>query len=96
MSIPIPEGSVVITPIEVYREVQATHQAVQQMVGKLDTFVTTQLDHESRLRNLETAMPDNAEPRLRKLENRIAMYSGASAVLGTAAGYFANWAMYRH
>lgn len=93
---PIPEGSVVITPTEVYREVQATHQAVQQLLGKLDTFVGTQADHESRLRTLETAMPDNAETRLRHLEARIAMYSGASGVLGVAAGYLASWAIYHH
>jgi hypothetical protein len=93
---PIPEGSVVITPIQVYQKVEDTHHAVQQLIGKIDTFTGTQTDHEVRLRKLENDMPDNAESRLRKLEDRIAMYAGASAVLGVTAGWLANWAIYHH
>jgi hypothetical protein len=96
MTIPIPEGSVVITPIQVYQKVEDTHHAVQQLIGKIDGFVGTMGDHETRLRKLEEAMPDNAESRLRHLETRIAMYSGASGVLGAAAGYLASWVIYHH
>jgi predicted RNase H-like nuclease (RuvC/YqgF family) len=101
----IPEGSVVITPIEVYREVQATHQAVQQLLGKLDTFVGTQSDHETRLRKVddlprqvEELKTDSEEhdKRIGHLETRMAMYAGASGVLGTAAGYLASWAIFGH
>lgn len=53
MSIPIPEGSVIITPTEVYKETLATHQAVQAMSGKLDQALNTTNDHETRLRSLE-------------------------------------------
>lgn len=60
----IPEGSVVITPIEMYREMQATHQAVRDVSGKLDGALeahTRRLDdhdkdfadHEGRLRHVE-------------------------------------------
>lgn len=106
MSIPIPDGSVVITPTEVYKEVRDTHQAVQQMVGKVDTFISTQSDHEDRLRKVDGLPDDFTElkktvnedhaPRIGKLETRIAMYSGAAGVLGTAAGYLASWAIYHH
>jgi hypothetical protein len=60
----IPEGSVVITPIEMYREMQATHQAVRDVSGKLDGALeahTRRLDdhdkdfadHEERIRHVE-------------------------------------------
>lgn len=96
MSTPIPEGSVIITPTEVYREMQATHAAVQQVGTKVDLFVGTQLDHEARLRkvdglpedvaDLKKTVVENHGPRLGKLEAKAAMYAGAAAVLGTAAG----------
>lgn len=40
MTTPIPEGSVIITPTEVYREMQATHQATQAVAAKLDSMST--------------------------------------------------------
>jgi hypothetical protein len=49
----IPDGSVIITPTEVYKETLATHQAVQVMSGKLDTILNSQGDHETRIRSLE-------------------------------------------
>lgn len=53
MTTPIPDGSVIITPTEVYREMLATHQTVQQMSGKLDTVLNSNGDHETRIRSLE-------------------------------------------
>jgi hypothetical protein len=53
MSIPIPDGSVIITPTEMYREQVATHQAVQTMSNKLDSALDKVGDHESRIRSLE-------------------------------------------
>ena len=60
----IPEGSVVITPIEMYREMQATHQAVRDVAGKLDGVLESHGrrlddhdkdlgDHEKRIRHGE-------------------------------------------
>lgn len=60
----IPEGSVVITPIEMYREMQATHQAVRDVSGKLDGALEAHAhrledhdkilsDHEGRIRHDE-------------------------------------------
>lgn len=62
----IPEGSVVITPIEMYREMQATHQAVRDVSGKLDGALEAHAhrlddhdkvltDHEGRIRHGEQA-----------------------------------------
>ncbi|WP_306323725.1 MULTISPECIES: hypothetical protein [unclassified Streptomyces] len=57
-STPIPDGSVIITPTEVYAEVRATHDEVKSVSSKLDALPVHDLvqqlgDHESRLRILE-------------------------------------------
>lgn len=60
----IPEGSVVITPTEMYREMLATHQAVRDVSGKLDGALDAHArrldgidkdfaDHEARIRHQE-------------------------------------------
>lgn len=59
-STPIPDGSVIITPTEVYAEVRATHDEVKSVSVKLDALpladMTRQLaDHEGRIRSLERA-----------------------------------------
>ncbi|MEU6014435.1 hypothetical protein ABZ826_10370 [Streptomyces sp. NPDC047515] len=60
MSTPIPEGSVVVTPTEVYAEVRATHDEVKSVSLKLDALpigdrARTLNDHEDRIRTLERA-----------------------------------------
>jgi hypothetical protein len=72
---PIPDGSVVITPTEVYAEVRATGDAVRQLAAKLDGVPQQLSDHEMRLRALE------------RLVWRAA---GAGCVLGAGAGYAAS------
>lgn len=52
-STPIPDGSVIITPTEVYVEVRATGDAVRELALKLDTIPAELVDHEARLRVLE-------------------------------------------
>ncbi|MDT3395424.1 hypothetical protein RKE29_01955 [Streptomyces sp. B1866] len=57
---PIPDGSVIITPTEVYAEVRAIHDEVKSVSAKLDALPlgdhAAQLgDHEVRLRALERA-----------------------------------------
>ncbi|MEY9937278.1 hypothetical protein [Streptacidiphilus sp. MAP5-3] len=49
----IPDGSVVITPNEVYAEVRATREAVGELTRKLDQVPGRVDDHEHRLRALE-------------------------------------------
>lgn len=57
----IPEGSVVITPIEMYREMQATHQAVRDVSGKLDGALEA---HAHRLDDHDKVLTDH-EGRIR-------------------------------
>ncbi|MFJ3826250.1 hypothetical protein [Streptomyces nodosus] len=59
-SAPIPDGSVVITPTEVYAEVRATHDEVKSVSAKLDGLPVADhgrmlRDHETRIRVLERA-----------------------------------------
>ena len=94
---------------QVYEKVQQTHDAVRTLTSHIEPLQTQVADHETRLRTVD-GLPDDFkelketvgknhdahETRLSKLENKIAMYAGASAVLGTAAGYLASWAIYHH
>jgi hypothetical protein len=68
---PIPDGSVIITPTEMYAEMRATHTAVQKIDAKIDGVPQQLADHETRLRAVEKAVWWTA---------------GAAAVLGGAAG----------
>lgn len=49
----IPDGSVIITPNQVYDEVRATREAVGELTRKLDGIPGQVADHEKRLRALE-------------------------------------------
>lgn len=81
-STPIPDGSVVITPTEMYREMLATHQAVRDVSGKLDGALDA---HTRRLDGIDKDLGDH-ESRLRGLERRVWMAVGVStAVSGGAA-----------
>lgn len=94
----IPDGSVVITPTEMYREMLATHQAVQTVGSKLDSALDSHgrrldehdrlgADHEARIRVVETHATASAdhETRLSAVEKRVWMAAGASALLSAAA-----------
>jgi hypothetical protein len=78
----IPEGSVVITPTEMYREMVDTHRAVQNISTKLDGALS---DNSRRLDGIDKDLVDH-ETRLRGLERRVWMAVGVStAVSGGAA-----------
>lgn len=78
----IPEGSVVITPTEMYREMLATHQAVRDVAGKLDSALG---DTARRLDGVDKDLGDH-ETRIRGLERRMWAAAGAAAVVsGTGA-----------
>lgn len=78
----IPEGSVVITPTEMYREMVDTHRAVQNISTKLDGALS---DNGRRLDGIDKDLVDH-ETRLRGLERRVWMAVGVStAVSGGAA-----------
>lgn len=57
----IPDGSVVITPAEMYHEMLATHQAVRDVSGKLDGALAA---HARRLDDLDKDVSDH-EARIR-------------------------------
>jgi hypothetical protein len=88
----VPPGSAVITPAEVYREVQAIHQGVTEMRGELREVMRVIPDHEERLRALEQRDDgddiardvQDHETRLRSMERRIWLAAGVAA--GAAAG----------
>ena len=49
----IPAGSVVITPTELYKEMQTTHQILSEIRLDLKSLTAIVPDHETRLRALE-------------------------------------------
>lgn len=51
--IQVPAGSAVITPTELYKEMQATHQSVTELRGEVKEIAKVLPDHESRIRVLE-------------------------------------------
>lgn len=79
---PIPDGSVIITPNELFSELRATHDEVkavsQQMASLTDTVGT-------KIATLERSSEDH-EKRLRELEKRIYRWAGAAAVVGVLGG----------
>lgn len=90
----IPPGSAVITPAEMYREMQATHQAVTELRGELRDVMRVIPDHETRLRALEqredsgevvTDVQDH-ESRLRSLERARWLIAGFAAGGGGVVG----------
>lgn len=82
----IPEGSVIITPNDMFSELRATHDEVksvsQQMASLTDTVG-------NKIANLERSASDH-EKRLRDVEKRIYRYAGAAAVIGVVGGFAAE------
>jgi hypothetical protein len=52
----IPEGSVIVTPSEVWQEVRATRDAVRDLAHKMDDIPDKIRDQETRLREIERRM----------------------------------------
>lgn len=50
---PVPNGSVIVTPSEVWNEVRATRDAVRDLSHKLDDIPEKLRDQETRLREIE-------------------------------------------
>jgi hypothetical protein len=73
-----PEGSVVIPPNEVYREVIATKEAVHSLSSRVEALLSRVPsdidDHDARIRHLET---------------QVWMAAGVVAVIALAAGIIA-------
>lgn len=94
MTVPaqIPEGSVVITPMAMYVEMQATHQAVRDVAVKLDGALS---DNSRRLDGIDKDMADH-ETRLRGLERRVWMAVGVSTAVSGGAAALISQLMTKH
>lgn len=71
MEVPIPAGSVIITPAQMYDEIKATRAEVQQLSTLLNPAIT----------KIQADVADH-EHRLRSLERKVVAASGGAAVLG--------------
>jgi len=70
----IPEGSVVITPTEMYAEMRAIHDSVNSIKDTLDPAVA----------EIRTDLADH-EARIRGMEKRIWLASGAFALISVGS-----------
>lgn len=74
MPLPIPDGSVVITPTQMYGQIVDLTDAVRELKGVVDPAISDVrkdlTDHETRLRRLESYGPADMPVRVAALEAR--------------------------
>jgi hypothetical protein len=78
MTNPIPDGSIIITPTEVYNEVKSLTDVVRQLVAQDAAEV-------ERNRNL-TARVDQLDTRLSAVEKKMLLFTGFAAAAGAGVG----------
>jgi Na+/phosphate symporter len=89
----IPEGSVFITPSQMYAQQVETTAAVRRLEGKVDMLVTqlserdnekdrVHSDHESRIRELERHGTADHDQRITDVERKVWKAVGVVGVLG--------------
>lgn len=78
MSTPVPEGSIIITPAQVYAEVRSLTEAVRTLITHEET------DRQERLR-IETEVTQ-LDLRVDALERKLWMASGFCAAAGSLMG----------
>jgi hypothetical protein len=78
MSQPIPEGSIVITPTEVYNEVKSLTEAVRRMVAQDEAEVESRRELKARV--------DLLDSRLTAVERKMLLFTGAAAAAGAGVG----------
>lgn len=88
MTMPIPDGSVVITPRQMYDELQATRKAVEKLTNTVDPALTDLRDDvgklDVRVGQVDTRVDDVERAhgnRLSVIETKLRVLAG---VLGTA------------
>lgn len=74
----IPEGSIIITPTEVYNEVKSLTEAVRQMVAQDVAEVESRRDLKARV--------DQHDTRISAIERKMLLFTGAAAALGAGVG----------
>jgi hypothetical protein len=75
---PIPEGSIIITPTEVYNEVKSLTEAVRQLVAQDAAEVESRRELKARVDLLDT--------RLTAVERKMLLFTGAAAAVGAGVG----------
>lgn len=75
---PIPEGSIIITPTEVYNEVKSLTDAVRDLIAsdKADQVDRTKLE----------LRVDKLDSRLSAVERKMLLFTGAAAAAGAGIG----------
>ena len=74
MTIPVPDGSVIVTPAQMFAEMREMHDEVKALKNVLDPALT----------DIRTDVKDH-ELRLRSVEKRIWMASGVAALVSSGA-----------
>lgn len=75
---PIPEGSIIITPAEVYNEVKSLTDAVRSLIASDAADVLA--------RNTLQEHVDKLDTRLSAVERKMLLFTGAAAALGAGVG----------
>jgi hypothetical protein len=89
MTVPIPEGSVIITPAQVYDKVNALTDAVTELLArdKADQETARRRDTEDRERESDRKAQVKAiELRLTAVERKVYVASGFAAAIGGVLG----------
>jgi hypothetical protein len=75
---PIPEGSIIITPTEVYNEVKSLTDAVRDLIAADKADIAERVKLEQRVDKLDT--------RLTAVERKMLLFTGAAAAAGAGVG----------
>jgi hypothetical protein len=75
---PVPEGSIIITPTEVYNEVKSLTEAVRLLVAQDAAEVESRRELKARVDLLDT--------RLTAVERKMLLFTGAAAAAGAGIG----------
>jgi hypothetical protein len=75
---PIPEGSIIITPTEVYNEVKSLTDAVRDLIASDKADIAERTKLELRVDKLDT--------RLTAVERKMLLFTGAAAAAGAGIG----------
>lgn len=75
---PIPEGSIIITPTEVYNEVKSLTDAVRDLIASDKADGVERVKLEQRVDRLDT--------RLTAVERKMLLFTGAAAAAGAGIG----------
>ena len=75
---PIPDGSIIITPTEVYNEVKALTDAVRDLIASDKADEQQRADLRLRVDQLDT--------RLTAVERKMLLFTGAAAAAGAGIG----------